>query len=216
MIIDAAGSVNNITKSAGGQTLGKEDFMNLLLKQLSYQDPLNPMDSTEFTSQLTQFTSLEELNNINSTLSDVLAFQQSMQNATVTNMIGKNVRAPGNTTYLKEKADISYELSGESSSVKISIFDGSGKVVWSKDVGYQAAGSQVYIWDGMDNEGNQMPEGRYTVEIEAEDGSGNPVQALTSASGTVTGVFFRDNTTYLVLEDGRNIHLGEIQSIGDL
>lgn len=215
MNISTIGNMMNATERAmGAKTLGKDDFLNLLLKQLSYQDPLNPMDSTEFTVQLAQFSSLEELSNMNSTLSNVLVFQNSMQNAALTNLIGKTVTTSGNTTYLKDTADIGYELMEDASSVTISVRDASGKLVWSKDIGQQAAGKQIYLWDGRDASGNKMPEGTYTFEIEAQDSLGDPVQAVTSAIGTVKSIFFEDSVTYLVLESGRHVNLSEIKSIG--
>ncbi len=201
------------TQAVGSKTLGKEDFMRLLLKQLSYQDPLNPMDSTQFTSQLTQFSSLEQLNNINTTLNDVLAFQHSMQNASLTDMIGRTIRVLGNTTYLVNTADLNYQLSGDAASVRISIYDGAKNLIASKDVGAQFKGENNFIWDGKDSAGNQMPEGVYSYEVQARDASGNAVAALTNASGIVTGVNFSDGNTYLVLNGGRSINPSEIQSI---
>ncbi len=210
-------AVSNVSNTGSGfideKTLGKDDFLKLFILQLSKQDPLSPMDSTEVTSQLAQFTSLEELNNVNSTLSEILAFQHSLQNAMVTNMIGKVVRTPGNTTFLTDKADISYTLSDDAASVKVSIFDETGGLVFSEDIETRAAGDNIYEWDGKDAFGNQMLEGAYTFEIEAIDSSGNPVQALTSSSGTVTGVTFKDGVTYLVLDGEKLVHLSEILSV---
>jgi flagellar basal-body rod modification protein FlgD len=172
------------------------------------------MDSTEFTVQLTQFSSLEELYNINSTLSDVLAFQHSLQNAAVANLIGKTVTASGNSIYLTaDSAEIRYELLDEASSVKISIIDSTGRVVRTEELNWQSAGEQVYLWDGKDDLGNQLPEGVYTFEVEALDNTDSPVSVLTSTSGVVTGVYFEDGLTYLILDGGRNVYLSEIQSI---
>ncbi len=210
-------AVSNVLNTGGGsideKTLGKDDFLKLFILQLSNQDPLNPMNSTEVTSQLAQFTSLEELNNVNSTLSEILAFQHSLQNTMVTNLIGKIVTTPGNTTFLTDKADISYTLSDDAASVKVSIFDETGSLVFSEDTGLQKSGDNIYVWDGQDTFGNQMSEGSYTFEIEARDSSGNPVQALTSSSGTVTGVTFKDGVTYLVLDGEKLVHLSEILSV---
>lgn len=205
-------STSTSTQEAGA--LGKDDFLNLLLKQLSYQDPLNPMDSAEFTAQLTQFSSLEELTNINTTLNDVLSFQQSMQNASVANLIGKTVTVDGNAAFLSEDAEINYELSAQAASVEITIYDGSGRVVSSKNIGSQEAGEQRYTWDGKDSAGNQLPEGSYTFQVDAVDISGNPVQAVTSGAGTVTEVVFEEGLTYIVLDGGIKVNLSDIKSIG--
>jgi flagellar basal-body rod modification protein FlgD len=213
MEVSGVNDINSKVQTVGGKTFGKEDFMKILLKQLNYQDPLNPMDSTQFTSQLTQFSSLEQLTNINSTLDNVLAFQHSMQNASITNLIGRTIKASGDTTYLKNTADVSYELSKDAASVKISIYDGAGKLVTTRETGPQMKGNNKFIWDGKDASGNQMQEGAYTFEVKAKDASGSAVNALTNSFGMVTGVVFEDDLAYLVLNDGRNINLSEIQSI---
>ncbi len=196
-----------------GKTLDKQAFLNLLLKQLAVQDPLNPMDSTDFTAQLSQFSSLEELNNINSTLGDVLAYQESMQNASVAGMIGKTVTASGNTAYLNGTADIRYDLSGDASSVKLTVMDRGGSIVWTGDAGEQAGGAQSYAWNGEDLNGYQMSPGLYTFQVDALDMSGNPLASSAVTSGLVTGVNFRDDATYLELDGVRDIHLSEIESI---
>jgi len=92
MEVSGVSDINSTIQNVNGKTFGKEDFMKILLKQLNYQDPLNPMDSTQFTSQLTQFSSLEQLTNLNTTLENVLAFQQSIQNASITDLIGRRER----------------------------------------------------------------------------------------------------------------------------
>jgi flagellar basal-body rod modification protein FlgD len=213
MEVSSIGIVNEVTKASGGNTLGKEDFMTLLLKQLSYQDPLNPMDNAEFTSQLTQFSSLEELNNINSTLADVLAFQQSMQNTAVTNLIDKTVQTEGDSFIMDGSADLAYELSGDASIVDLNIYDAAGKMVWTGKSSEQLAGLNIYAWDGKDLNGNQLPAGKYTFDIEAKDVSGETVDSLTIESGTVTSVSFEDGLTYLTLDSNRKIYLSDIKSI---
>jgi len=215
MDISTIGSLSNAgSNTIAAKTLGKQDFLNLLLQQLSHQDPLNPMDSTEFTTQLSQFSSLEELTNINSTLSDVLAFQQSMQNASVANLVGKTVKVDGNTAYLSDQAELNYELSNDASTVEISIYDGAGKLVRSVNAGAKTAGSQGYTWDGKDSSGNQLPAGSYTFGVEAQDISGNPVAALSISSGTITEVLFEKGLTYIMLNGNTKINLSDIKSIG--
>ena len=197
----------------GKQTLGQEDFMRLLLQELSYQDPLNPMDSKEFTVQLTQFSSLEGINDINGSLGDLLVSQQSMQNTAVTNMIGKTVKVGGSSAYLRGTADMSYDLAGNTSSVKIIIRDATGKVVRSEELGSQSAGARNYLWDGKNDLGNQLNEGFYTFSVEALDLEGKPVQAETRSSGYVTGIDFDDGITYVVLDGNKRVYLSDIKSI---
>ena len=202
------------TQTYGKQTLDQTDFMNILLTELRYQDPSEPMDSKEFAVQLTQFSSLESLSNINSTLDDLLAYQQSMQNATVTNMIGKTVTVVGNSSYLNGTADMSYNLADDAASVKIIIKDEAGKVLRSDDLNAQNAGSQSYSWDGKDDLGNDMPLGNYTFEIDALDSLDNPVGVTTKSLGKVTNIAFEGGVTYLVLDGNKRVFLSDIESIG--
>src|SRR5512135_3668480 len=95
-------------QTAAGKTLGKDDFLKLFVTQMRYQDPLNPMDSAAFTAQLAQFSSLEQLTNISGQMKDLLAYQNSLGNTLTTNFIGRNVTFSGNSTYLKDNAQISY------------------------------------------------------------------------------------------------------------
>ena len=202
------------TKTFGKQSLDQTDFMNLLMKELQYQDPTNPMDSKEFTVQLTQFSSLEALENMNSTMKDVLAYQQSMQNATVTNLIGKSVKVSGNGAYLNGTAEMDFNLEDDAVSLKIIIKNEAGKVVRSADLEAQNAGSGSYEWDGKDDLGNEMTMGNYTFDVEALDIEGNPVSTTTKSLGRVTDIAFEDGMTYLVLDGNKRVFLSDIESVG--
>jgi len=213
MEISGIGSVGSITKAVEGQAMDKDDFMTLLLKQLSHQDPLNPMDSAQFTSQLTEFSSLEELSNIKDSLEGVLAYQQSMQNATVANLIDKTVETNGDSFYMQDNAEVGYELGRDAASVIISVYDSSGATVWSGEVGEHMAGVNTFNWNGKDIEGNQLPAGKYTFGIDAKDVSGETVNVSTIEKGLVTGISFEEGLTYLTLDGNRKINLSDIRSI---
>ena len=213
MEISGIGSVGSITEAAKGQAMDKDDFMTLLLKQLSHQDPLNPMDSAQFTSQLTEFSSLEELTNIQDSLEGVLAYQQSMQNATVANLIDKSVETDGDSFYMQDNAEVGYVLDNDAASVSISVFDSSGVNVWSGEAGEHMAGVNTFNWNGKDIEGNQLPAGKYSFGIDAKDLSGNAVGSSTIEKGLVTGISFEDGLTYLTLDGNRRINLSDIRSI---
>ncbi len=203
------------TAATTNMSLGKNDFLTLLLTQLQYQDPLSPQDSAEFTAQLTQFSTLEELTNVNSTLSTILDFQQSMQNSAITNLIGKEVMVPGNSVSLTDTAELDYTLSDYADSVKISVYNSSGTLVRTEASGSSAAGIHTYNWDGKDNNGVQLPPGTYTFEVEAQDAAGDPVETITATSSTVTDILYEDNGAYLRLEGGITTTLGQIISVSE-
>ena len=213
MEISGIGNVGSIKEAVAGNVLGKDDFMTLLLKQLSHQDPLNPMDSAQFTSQLTEFSSLEELTNINDTLEGVMAYQQSMQNATVANLIDKTVETEGDSFYMQDNAEVGYELDRDASSVIIPVYDESGAMVWTGEAGQHMEGINKFSWNGKDLNGTQLPPGKYSFGIDAKDLSGDEVEASTIEKGLVTGISFEDGLTYLTLDGNRKINLSDIRSI---
>ncbi|OGW55957.1 MAG: hypothetical protein A2Y81_05170 [Nitrospirae bacterium RBG_13_43_8] len=214
MAIAAVGNDYNQTQTSSTiKTLGKDDFLKLFVTQLRYQNPLNPLDNNEFTAQLAQFSSLEQLSNMNSQLHDLLLFQNSLQNTLTSNLIGKQVKILGNEIYLKETGEISYTPQEDVSKVKISFYDSGGKLVREVNLGQQTAGEKSYVWDGTDNSGSRVPEGHYQVKVEAFDDSGNPVNVSTAVYGTVTGITFDNNITYLIINDSLKIQLSEIQEI---
>ena len=200
--------------STSNTTLGKEDFLKLFMAQLKAQDPLSPMDSTGFTAQLAQFSSLEQLTNINTQLGDVLSSQSSLQNTMATDLIGKNIKANGNTVSLNGQANMYYSLDANATKVTVTISDASGAIVKQQDVSNQSAGEQDFVWDGKDNNGNTLSQGTYTFTVSAVDGSGNAVNASTLTSGTVTSISFSGNSTYLTIDGTTQIQLGDIQEIG--
>lgn len=213
-------NVSNSTAAAAStqgmvanKSLGKDQFLQLLVTQLRNQDPLNPMDSQAFVSQLAQFSSLEQLANANTKLESLLTFQGSIQNMLMSSFIGKDVSFSGNSVNLTGAAEISYNNSADVHSVKLSIYDSSGKLVREVDLGMQTAGEKSYTWDGKDSNGQALANGQYTVNINAVDSSGKPVGVSTNSKGIVTGISFDGSTTYLVLDSGIKIKPGDISSI---
>ena len=191
----------------------KDYFLKLLTTQLQYQNPLNPMEGTEFTAQLAQFSTLEQLQGISSQMRELVMSQNSMQAALTTGMIGKRVKVKGEDVYLKEKAEIYYKLPQDAAKVKISIFDGTGKLVKEVETTNQASGSRSFTWDGKDSNGKVLPEGNYKFKVEAFNASGSPIEATPLSGGTVTGVSFENNNIYLVLDGKRKVLLSEVMEI---
>lgn len=201
------------TAGAATKTVSKDEFLHLFVTQLRYQNPLNPMDSSQFTAQLAQFSSLEQLTNISNQMDMMLLYQKSLQNTLTSSLIGKKVNISDDTVTLKGKADISYSLAQDAAKVTISLYDAGGKLVREIQVGQQKAGQENYTWDGRDLNGNVLPDGAYTAKVAAFDASGNPVAVTSTANGTVTGIVYENNITYLVIDGKTKVQLSSVNEI---
>lgn len=182
-------------------TLGKDAFMRLLVAQLQNQDPLKPMDDKEFTAQLAQFSSLEEMQNISKSMQNLASSQTSSSKTNAVGFIGKEVTAAGGFVRISggTSGELSYGLDKDASSVDIKISDASGKLVRVVQKADVAAGPNTVNWDGRDNGGAQLPDGEYTFEVAALDSAGGAVKAQTRMAGTVNSVKYESGEPYLMI-----------------
>jgi flagellar basal-body rod modification protein FlgD len=192
-----SGTASSATNS---KSLDKNAFLKLLTTQLQNQDPLNPTDSTEFTAQLAQFSSLEQLSNVNATLNTLKLYEASINNAQAVGFIGKDIIANGNSIEKKsgQPVNCDYELPAAAKSVVVTIYDSTGNFVRDYQKTALAAGKQSLTWDGRDRNGNSVADGAYTFEVQALDQKGAKLDVTTFSKGTVTGVTFEDGITYLL------------------
>lgn len=212
-IIPSAGSTSSTTPASSQSPLGKEDFLQLLVAQLSAQDPLNPMDSREFSAQLAQFSALEQMTNMNTTLGELVAAQQAMGNSSLISIIGKLVDIPGDSfQYTQgETSNLTYTLGAESDTTKVEIYNSTGALVNTIN-GPGAEGSNLTAWNGLDSQGNPLGSGFYTFKIKATDASGKPVTAETFTTGLVTDVLFEDGKAFAVV-NGQKLSAEEITRV---
>lgn len=192
--------VNDTTSSSSASSeLGKEAFLQLLLTQLTYQDPLDPMDDQDFVAQLAQFSSLEQLTNISTGITELNDSMLQNQMFSAVQFVGKTVRASGETIQLEDgsASTIYYNVATDSETVLANILDEDGNVVRTVDLGAMNAGDYEFVWDGKDTNGNVMDDGVYTVTIMTQDADGNAGVASTEIQGKVTGVENSDGTYYL-------------------
>ena len=194
--------------------LGKDDFLTLLLTQLQNQDPLNPADSTEYTAQLAQFSSLEQLSNVNTNLEDIQLYQASLNNAQAVSFIGREILALGDAVQVQDGAASAcqFELSAGASGVVVNIYDSAGNFVKAIEQGAMDAGRQSGMWDGTDQHGNPVADGGYTFEVMAVDVNDLDVGASTYSSGIVDGVTFIQGTTYFLIGN-QKIPMGDIVEV---
>lgn len=194
--IQGIGMSSAQTTSGSNSVLGQMDFLQLLMTQLSYQDPLSPMDSQEFSAQLAQFSQLEQLTqmnqNLNYSLQTNLLLAQSINNTMAATMIGQQVVAFGNEVELQDgnDAELNYKLNGSAQTVTITIKNSAGVTVRTIEAGPQSSGDRQYTWDGCDDNGEELPDGIYTFSVSAKTASGTTVQTTTYTTGTITGVSY--------------------------
>jgi flagellar basal-body rod modification protein FlgD len=183
-----------------GAQIGQEAFLTLLLAQLSHQDPLSPMDSMEFTAQLSQFSQLEQMVGVNEKLDSLLLYQSSLNSWQGVGMIDREVDALGDWVNLTEGVAgmIGYSLDEDCSRVIVQIFDTRGNLVRTLDAGSRQKGNHLIDWDGRNENGNTLPDGRYTVTVTVESDKG-PDPVTTFVRGRVTGVSFNQGIPLLLM-----------------
>ncbi|MCD6186023.1 MAG: flagellar hook assembly protein FlgD [Deltaproteobacteria bacterium] len=222
MTITGLNNVNSTDSQGSGfaatesNEMDKDAFLELLVTQLQYQDPLNPMDSTAFTAQLAEFSSLEQLNNVNENLEYSQLYQSSINNSQAVSFIGKDIRAIGDTISVNNgmPGSLFFTLTAQANDAVVNIYDSNDNLVKSMEAGSLDSGEQTMAWDGTDNYGNTVADGEYQFEIMAYDGSGERVDATTYTEGRVKGVTFKDNKAELLVEN-RSIALSDIVDVTD-
>lgn len=212
--------LNQVTSSASeivnsqNDVMGKNDFLQLLVVQLQEQDPLNPMDSTEFTAQLAQFSSLEQLQNVNTNLEAISTSQSVLTNSQAVGFIGNTVTAIGNSVSVEEGAStpLQIDLENDAAEVYITLSDQQGTFVRDLSIGGLSSGTNTVAWDGLDYQGVAVEDGVYTYSVSALDSSGKSISTTQYVSGIVTGVNFKDGTAYLQI-GSQEIAMGNIVSV---
>jgi len=185
--------------------LGADTFLKLLTAQLQFQDPLQPMESTEFVTQLAQFSEVEKTVDMNKTLGTLTQYMASINNYNAAGLIGREVQVEGGGVPLRENTPgiLNYRLEGDSTEVMIRISDGAGNVVRTLLAGRQTAGFQSVTWNGLDEQGNRLPDGEYRYDVSAVDAERRPVLTTTYTQGRVTGITFEGGIAYLTVNGAR-------------
>ena len=218
----ASTNPNAVTNSSSTSTdksaLGKDDFLKLMMAQMKYQDPLNPMDGTAYTAQLAQFSQLEQLTNLNDNITNSInanyLLTQSINNTMSPSLIGKEVKIGSDaiTTDGRDNYNLGYTLSANAAEISGGIYDENGVLVKTLDGLSATAGETKLSWDGTDNYGKKVGNGTYTLKITAADASGEDVTVSPFQTGTVTGVRYNSNGTLLVV-DGLEFSVSDIQEV---
>jgi flagellar basal-body rod modification protein FlgD len=194
---NASASTTNSSSTSTTAAINKlssdfNNFLTLLTTQLQNQDPLSPMDSTQFTAQLVAFTGVEQQINTNARLDSLISVDKGTQLTAAANFIGDSVQAPSTQVNVNgdgTASQIGYTLPSTASAVTLTVTDSSGNVVSSGNAPANSGANVVTFNPINQSTGNALPAGAYNVSIQALDQSGNPINNITtSIIGTVTNV----------------------------
>jgi len=221
--------------------LGKDEFLRLLIARLENQDPLEPSADGEFIAQLAQFSTLEQMTNINDTLESGMGLAdylgplsqleeirallsdnqqinllgaQTINNMMAANLIGRTVVWQSNEIALPTSGEVAiqYNLESAADTVVISIYDESGNIVCTLTAANQGAGSHSLAWDGNNTDGERLASGNYSYQIVAVDASGEQWNPGVSFKGQVDAVKYYEGQPYLDI-DGVLVSLANVQEI---
>lgn len=211
----SAGSTSSSSAAgaAGNDALGQQQFLQLLVAQLQNQDPLNPMDSAQFTAQLAQFSSLEQLTQINDKLSNLTQPATTpAQSFDPVGLLGRDVTASGSTVEVKNgtASQLEYTLTG-TGRVSVEVRDASGNLISTAQLGELAAGDHTLDLHAVPAFAN-LPDGTYQVAVSAQSGNGTPTTVDTTISGTVTSVDLQSNPPVLKIGD-ISIPIGDVRDV---
>ena len=199
---------------AGSQDIAGDynTFLTLLTTQLQNQDPLDPLDTNQFTQQLVEFSSVEQQVNMNANLQTLISLQQTNEATAAMQFLGANVTLSGSSATLAANSPAAWSLNSPSPATgNVTITGSSGQTAYSGTVALNA-GTQTYSWNGQGNNGVTWPAGQYTLSITATNANGQPVSVSTQVQGTVSGVDLSQNPPQLVI-GGKDYPLSAIQSI---
>jgi flagellar basal-body rod modification protein FlgD len=184
-----SGSSSSTKKDKTDDIMGKEDFLTLLVAQLKNQDPLNPDDPTEFTSQLAQFSSLEQLTNLNESMENMAASNANSDRFSTLQTIGKNVIYQDSSFSYngEEGAQLGYKLDGVASEVTLSI-KRNGSVIKTLTGTELSKGNHILNWDGLTESGTVADRGEYTISVSVQTAEGTSIAASPLIQSEVTGV----------------------------
>lgn len=211
--VTLTGSITDAQKTQQSGFKLAEDFsqfLTLLTAQLQNQDPLNPMDSTEFTNQLVQFSQVEQSINANQKLDSLVNLQLASISSVALGYVGMNVmyRSADMNYDGTNSVKVNYALSQDAVSAKMNVFDEGGHLVYTADVP-KTVGAHEMTWDGSNSNGGKAEPGTYTVHIDALDSNDKVIDTSTVVSGHVRGIESQDGVIYLLIGE-RAVALGNV------
>jgi flagellar basal-body rod modification protein FlgD len=187
-----------------------DDFLKLLTTQMTNQDPLSPVESTEFTNQLVGFSQVEQQINQNEKLEQLLSLQLSSMSTVALDYVGMDVSYLGNSAHFngEDPVAVRYTIDDGAVEAKLHIYNDKQELIKTIDV--DATGDNDAVWDGTNKHGEKLEAGNFTFEVDALDSDGNGVNADTAVPGKVVGIEAQNGLVQLVLEGDYLIQIGSV------
>ncbi len=209
----SSSSASSANALASQQIAGNfQSFLQLLTTQLQNQNPLDPLDTNQFTQQLVEFAGVQQQLNTNNSLATLVSLQQATQSTEALSYVGKTVTVSGNTATMANSEAVWALSVPNASTVNVSIASSTGQTVFTGTYNVSAGNNQPFEWNGIGSDGTQNPDGNYTLTATAKDSGGNTVGVTTSVGGVVSSVDLTQSPPLLTI-GGQTYTLSQIQSI---
>ena len=200
-----------------------DTFLSILTTQLKNQNPMDPLDTNQFTQQLVQFTGVEQQLKTNEFLETLMLSSQNTAKSDAVSYIGKEVTSSGKTGELTDANAVfwAYSADANAANATVTIKDKNGQVVYS-ETGPLKSGPGTFRWDGKGSDGNMKPNGVYTIDIKGKDANGKDVKISTASIGVVTAVDFTGDVPVLTvgsrrvsITDVTDVRIPDVTASGD-
>ena len=205
----------NPFKPVGKKELDQYDFMNLLITQLQYQDPMKPMDTYQMASQLAQFSNMEATLKMSGNMEKLLEYQTSQNNLQLLTLLDSEVEVVGNTLGVDggEPGGGNFILPANADTCVLEIYDAGGRLVDMEDLGTLPAGTYPLEWDGKDARGDAVEDGAYVYKVKAYTSLGEQLEIDYRVKGKVTGISFDNGLAMLKLDNHVGADVGSVVSV---
>ena len=204
-------------RTTGNDKMDKDAFMKLMLAQMKNQDPTNPLKSHEMAAQLAQFSSVEQMQNMNTTLNDIKNGQKPTENFQALNFIGKAVSGDSaKVSRLKndKSHELSFALPDDAKSVVVKVRNSSGDIVRKIDLKDLKKGDNSFSWNGQDDKGTVQPVGDYQFLVEATSSAGKKLAVKSEFDGIITGINYSPEGPVLLVGT-QSVKLKDVKKIID-
>ena len=209
----SSSSSSSLGSTTGATLAGNfQTFLTLLTTQLQNQNPLDPLDTNQFTQQLVQFAGVEQQLKTNDSLSQLVTLQQTTQATQALDYVGKTAVVDGTTATMSQSSATWHLNVPSSATVNISIANSTGQTVFTGQYSAGAGSDIPFTWNGQGNDGTQWPDGKYTITATGKDASNNNVGIAAQVQGTVSSVDLTQSPPLLTI-DGQSYTLSQVKSV---